>query len=251
MDSSIDGPKGTGAFARGLDKTVREAIGRADRDNPVLPRTGGPAGNALLTAWTGLVMLVLSVAELLTLFDVRGLISWHIAIGALLVPPALAKIASTGWRMLRYYSRDEDYQYAGPPPLPLRLLGPPLVLSTIGLLGSGVVLVLLGQDTAHHRLLSVLGFGLDWVGLHQGMFIVWAVAAGVHLVCRLVPALRITIGPRAESVGPVPARLLRGIWFVTMAATAVVLAALLVRADGSWSMRDFFAPGGSFPPPSG
>ena len=45
----------------------------------MLPRTGGPAGNAALTAWTGLTLLVLSVAELLTLFNVTGLISWHVA----------------------------------------------------------------------------------------------------------------------------------------------------------------------------
>ena len=58
--------------------------------------SGGPAGNAVLTAWTGLTLLVPGVAELLTLFDVRGLITWHVAMGALLVPPALVKTGSTG-----------------------------------------------------------------------------------------------------------------------------------------------------------
>jgi hypothetical protein len=82
---------------------VAEAVGRERRVDPVLPRTGGPAGNALLTAWTALVLLVCSLAELLTLFDVKGLISWHVAIGALLVPPAVLKTASTGWRIARYY----------------------------------------------------------------------------------------------------------------------------------------------------
>jgi hypothetical protein len=36
------------------------------------------------------VLLVLFVAELLTLFDVRGLVDWHVAIGALAIPPASA-----------------------------------------------------------------------------------------------------------------------------------------------------------------
>src|SRR4249919_1797513 len=88
---------------RHVDETVSVALGRVHRRDPVLAGTGGPAGNALLTAWTGLVLLVLGVAELLTLINVRGLISWHVALGALLVPPALVKTASTGWRVVRYY----------------------------------------------------------------------------------------------------------------------------------------------------
>ena len=73
-----------------------EAIGRGHRSDPVLTGSGGPAGNARLTAWTGLVLLALFLAELVTLLDVRGLLSWHVAIGVLLVPPALLKTASTG-----------------------------------------------------------------------------------------------------------------------------------------------------------
>jgi len=49
-------------------------------------------------------LLVASVAELLTLVNVNGLLSWHVAIGALLVPPALMKTTSTGWRTARYYT---------------------------------------------------------------------------------------------------------------------------------------------------
>ena len=72
-----------------LVETLDEATGLGRREDPVLPVTGGPAGNARLTAWTGVVLLVLSLAELVTLLDVRGLISWHIVIGTLLLPPAL------------------------------------------------------------------------------------------------------------------------------------------------------------------
>src|SRR4051812_7118286 len=102
-------------------ETVSVALGHAHRDDPVLAGTGGPAGNALLTAWTGLALLVLAVAELLTLLDVRGLISWHVAVGALLVPPALVKTVSTSWRIVRYYAGSAAYAEAGPPPLLLRL----------------------------------------------------------------------------------------------------------------------------------
>src|SRR4051812_11851259 len=97
--------------------TVAVALGQGHRDDPVGARTGGPAGNARLTAWLGLLLLVLFLAELVTLLDVRGLVTWHIAIGVLLVPPTLAKTASTGWRVVRYYTHTGPYVQAGPPPL--------------------------------------------------------------------------------------------------------------------------------------
>src|SRR3954449_3454145 len=134
-------------------ETVSVALGHAHRDDPVLSGTGGPAGNALLTAWTGLVLLVLGVAELLTLLDVRGLISWHVAVGALLVPPALVKTATTGWRVVRYYRGNPAYSEAGPPPMVLRLLGPIVVVSTLALLATGVVLIVLGQDDSRRSVI--------------------------------------------------------------------------------------------------
>jgi hypothetical protein len=211
---------------------VAEATGRERREDPVLPRTGGPAGNAVLTAWTGLVLLVLSVAELLTLFDVRGLVSWHVAIGALLIPPALMKTATTAWRMARYYLGDASYRTAGPPPMALRLLGPLVVLSTSGLLGSGVLLVLLGNDAGQRSLLSLVGFEVSWVTLHQGFFVVWVGATGLHLLGRLVPALVLTSG-RARGLR-VPGGWARLALIGSSATVAVLLAVLLVRADGSW-----------------
>lgn len=218
---------------RAVVDAVAEATGRETRANPVLPGTGGPAGNALLTAWTALVLLALSAAELLTLVDVRGLISWHVAIGALLVPPAVLKTVSTGWRMTRYYLGNAPYRQAGPPPLLLRLLGPLVVVSTLGLLGTGVLLVLLGEQRSRQSLLTLLGFRLDWVSAHQGFFVVWVGAVGLHLLARIVPALRSTVV--RDSAPVVPGRWVRALWFVAMAASAVALAVALVHADGSWA----------------
>jgi hypothetical protein len=224
-----------GTLQRAVMDTLDEAIGRESRENPVLPGTGGPAGNLALTAWTGLVLLVLSLAELLTLFNVTGLISWHVALGALLIPPALMKTASTGWRMTRYYFGSAPYQAAGPPPLLLRLLGPLVIISTLGLLGTGVLLVLLGQDTAQQSLISVLGFRADWVTLHQGFFALWVGAVGLHLLGRIVPALRATVVPGPGAVTVVPGRATRVLWFVAMLASAAALAVLLVPAVGTWT----------------
>jgi hypothetical protein len=215
-----------------VSEVVATAMGRAEREDPVLPETGGPAGNARLTAWIGLVLLVLSVAELLTLVNVRGLISWHVAIGALLGPPALAKTASTGWRLVRYYTGNPAYRQAGPPPLVLRLLGPLVVLSTLGLLGSGVVLVLLGESSSQTQLVSLLGFHVTWVTVHQASFAVWAVVTGAHVLARLVPALRLSVPSRANSV---PGTARRALVLVAAAVVAIIAAVVLVRADGSWS----------------
>lgn len=229
--------------------TVDAALGREQRDDPVLPGTGGPAGNAILTAWTGLVLLVLSVAELLTLVDVRGLISWHVAIGALLVPPALMKIGSTGWRVVRYYRGNPPYQEAGPPPTLLRLLGPLVVASTLALLGTGIVLILLGEQSGRSDLFTVLGFRVNWITLHQGSFIVWGAATGIHLLARIVPALRLTFGrARERGVPGHAARLAAGLVVVVMAAA---LAVVLVGATGTWGHDDFLHGDFRGPPPEG
>jgi hypothetical protein len=68
-----------------LQDTLEHALGRRHRHDEALPRTGGPLGNAQLTAWTGLLLLVLMLAELVTLISVQRLISWHIVIGILLI----------------------------------------------------------------------------------------------------------------------------------------------------------------------
>lgn len=219
-----------------LASALAEASGQHRRDDLVLPRTGGPAGNAVLTAWTGLVLLVLSIGELLTLFDVRGLISWHVALGALLIPPALLKTASTGWRMVRYYAGDAPYQQAGPPPILLRLLGPLVVVSTLGLLATGTLLVILGQDTSRTDLFTLLGFRVGWVTLHQGAFIVWGGATGLHLIGRIVPALRI-VSPSGEP-RRIPGRTTRFALIGLALALAAGLAVLLVHGEGSWVGHD-------------
>jgi hypothetical protein len=232
-----------GVFASSL----AAAVGRQHRDDAALPGTGGPAGNAILTAWTGLVLLVLLVAELLTLFDVRGLISWHVAIGALLIPPALLKTTTTTWRMVRYYRGNAPYRQAGPPPLLLRLLGPAVVLSTLGLLVTGVLLVLLGEETSRRVLITLPFVRVDWLFLHQATFAVWATVTGLHLIGRLVPALQVVTSRRRA-----PGRVWRLIAAATVIAVAVPLAVLITHAVGDWgSQEQRFQPDSNSGPPRG
>jgi hypothetical protein len=218
--------------------TVAEATGRDHRRDPCIPRSGGPAGNARITAWTGLLLLVLFLAELVTLIDVEAWIGWHVVIGALLLPPALVKTASTGWRIVRYYTGDRAYRVAGPPPMPLRVLGPAVVATTLGLLISGIVLIALGPDRSRTALLTALGQRVDWVSVHQGFFILWAAATGLHLLGRLLPALGLTVS-RPRSGERVDGRVPRSLVQLLSVATAVLTAVLLFSAASAWRSGHF------------
>lgn len=220
-----------------VDDTVAEAIGRHRRSDPVRPVTGGPAGNARLTAWLGVLLLTLFLAELATLLDVEGLLSWHIVVGVLLVPPALAKTASTGWRIVRYYTGHSAYRKAGPPPMLLRLLGPLVVLSTLAVLGTGLALIALGPDTGRAPMLTVLGYRISALTLHQGTFIVWTTATGLHTLGRLVPALRILSRPTATG-NAVPGGRPRGVVLLTAVLVAALTAVLVLNASGAWLTTD-------------
>jgi hypothetical protein len=253
-----DGPAGgtlanvTSTGWRGVvDETLGVALGREHRLDPVLPGTGGPAGNARLTAWTGLVLLVLFVAELVTLLDVHGLIGWHLAIGVILIPPALLKTATTGWRILRYYVGDAEYRKAGPPPLLLRLLGPLVVLGSLALLGTGLALVVLGEERSREPLFTVVGQRVDVLTLHQASFAVWAVVTGVHVLVRLIPAWQNT----AARIPVVPGRGSRTLVLAGSVVVAGLCAVLVLAHPGGWSHDDRFrahdpdigAPGAAVP----
>lgn len=163
------------------------AQGRLHRDDDALGRTGGPAGNARLTAWTGLVLLVILAVEGITLLSLGQLLGVHIFVGALLIPPVLLKTATTGWRILRYYSGDAAYVRAGPPPLVLRLLGPVLVAATLAVLLTGVLLITMGSAGVN----PVGGTGLSMLTWHKATFVLWFGAMTLHVLTRTVPALRI------------------------------------------------------------
>jgi hypothetical protein len=221
------------------DDTVAHAIGRAHRKDPNLPGTGGPAGNARLTAWTGVVLLLLFVAELVTLLDVRGLVSWHVAIGLLLIPPALVKTTSTGWRIVRYYLGSRPYRDAGPPPLPLRILGPLVAVSTLAVLVSGLVLVLIGRDASQRSVLNLSGPVLDATSIHKATFVIWALVTGAHTLARLVPALQLTVLSGSPHRPGVPGGVRRGAVLVTTMVVAAVGTVVMMGAVdlSSWHSR--------------
>jgi len=172
-----------------IDDVLEEAIGRGGRHDPILPRGGGPAGNARLTAWTGVLLLAVVIAELITLLDVTGLIGWHVGIGIVMVALALVKSASTGWRITRYYTRHPAYVRAGPPPTLLRILGPLVIVTTLGVLGSGIALIAIGEEQSRQEMFALLGQRISPITIHQVFFILFAAFTGLHVLARLVPAV--------------------------------------------------------------
>jgi hypothetical protein len=153
------------------------------------------AGNERLTATTAVLLLVLLAAEGVTILSIRPLLSAHIVIGLLLVPPVALKLLSTGYRFVRYYARDPAYVAKGPPHIVMRLLAPLLVLTTLTVLGTGVGMLVLGPRHGRDLLL----------GLHKASFILWLGLMSVHVLVyaprlpRLVLSGR-TVGRRAVLV---------------------------------------------------
>jgi hypothetical protein len=232
-----------------IDDVLEEAVGRRHRPDPVLGRTSGPAGNAQLTAWTGLLLLALAVVELVTLIDVRGLLSWHVVVGVLLVGVAALKIASAGWRFLRYYGRNRPYRQAGPPPLLLRILGPLVVLGTVAVLGSGLWLIAVGPDGGRRTLTTLLGQRIDLLSLHQASFIVFAVAAGLHLLARFVPAVVLATERAHRDDGRLRGRGPRIAVLVATLVAGGLAAALILPAASDWRKEEHGPPPGGFSAP--
>jgi hypothetical protein len=144
-------------------------------------RAWGPPGNERLTGSTGLILLVLLAVETLTTLALRSYLPVHIFLGLLLLPPVALKLASTGWRFLRYYTGDKPYRLEGPPRLLLRVLAPLLVASTLTLFGSGVAMIVVGH-----------GGGL-LLTVHTLSFIAWGILMIVHVLAYLARVLR--VGP--------------------------------------------------------
>lgn len=141
------------------------------------PTTGGPhdrsapVGNERLTALAGAVLFVLLAVEGVTLVDLRPLFAVHAFVGVMLAGPVGVKLASTGYRFIRYYTGNPAYRRKGPPRPLMRLLAPPLVLATLTLVGSGIAL--LSVDPAAPGLL---------VFVHKASFVVWLGLAALHVL---------------------------------------------------------------------
>jgi hypothetical protein len=169
--------------------------------------------NARLTATTGIALLVLLAVEGATLLSIRRLLPVHVALGLMLVPPVLLKLASTGRRFAGYYLGDARYRAAGPPPILLRLIGPLLVLSTVALLGTGIELWLFGTR-----------LGTIWLTAHQGFFVIWFGLMAIHVMGHLEQAPILVLRDAGERP-PLPGRAGRRAWVTASLVMGAALAA--------------------------
>jgi hypothetical protein len=155
-----------------------ETYAGTQRTVAVEGRLGGTEGNEALTIAAAVVLTLLLMAEGITLLKMDSLLSIHMIIGLVLIPPALLKIGSTGYRFARYYTHSRPYVDKGPPPMVLRLLAPVLVLTTVGIFITGVLLLSLGHKSD------------QLVFLHKVSFFVWAGTFAIHFLWHLPAVLR-------------------------------------------------------------
>jgi hypothetical protein len=187
-------------------------------------RPGGPDGNEILTSTAAVVLLLLLIAEGVTIVHMRGLLSAHMFIGLVLIPPVLLKLGSTGYRMVSYYAGSRSYRAKGPPLLALRLIAPVLVASTVAVLTSGVLLLAAGHKSGLlltiHKLSFIFGvlFAVhllaylprvvrslhsDWTTARRravpgagtrGMLVAAAAGGGAALALALLPSIQAYVG---------------------------------------------------------
>lgn len=187
--------------------------------------TLNPHGNERLTAALGLLVIVPVLVEIASvLLGVHTFMSVHVFVGLALIPAVLLKLASTGWRFARYYTRSHPYVALGPPQIAMRLLAPLFVLATVVLFGSGVAM-----GTLHGHALEIAR------RLHGPASVLWLLLLGLHVLVYLGRAVR----RAAEDALPATRRRARGgsarMYALALAVAAgLVLGAATVPAQHRW-----------------
>jgi hypothetical protein len=186
-------------------------------------RLGGTEGNKILTSASAVLLTVLLIAEGLTIVHMGGLVNAHMFIGMVLIGPVVLKLASTGYRFVRYYTGSRPYRAKGPPPLPLRLLAPVLVATTLAVFVTGVLLLIAGHKS--DTLLLV----------HKVSFIVWGAVFAVHFLAYVPRVMRSLLADwgaaRREAV---PGAGLRGLLLTAALGGGAALGLSLLGAMEAW-----------------
>ena len=178
---------------------------------------------------TGAVLLVLFAAEGLTILSIHQLITVHFFVGMLLIGPVALKIAAVAYRFTRYYTGVPEYRRKGPPAPLLRLLGPFVLITSVGVIGTGVALAFAGSAAG------------PWLFLHKAFFVLWFGVMTIHVLAyvwrlpRLIgPDLR---GPggfnRARAV--LAGRSTRWLLLVASIAGGLLIAAMTVHLAAPWT----------------
>jgi hypothetical protein len=185
----------------------------------------GAEGNEKLTAMTGAILLVGFAVEGITILQIHRLLYWHFLLGLVLIGPVILKIFSTVYRFVRYYTGSAPYVRKGPPSPVLRVLGPLVILTSVAVLGTGVIL-------------AVAGRGGPWMFLHKASFVLWFGVMTIH-VLNYAPRLPGMLGARTEHGGrgvAVPGGPGRWVLLAASLAVGVGVAALTMHMSAQWGV---------------
>jgi len=210
-------------------------VHRVSHAEPEPLKSGGAEGNERLTALTGAVLLVLLAAEGFTILSLRQMLTPHFFIGMLLLGPVALKAGSTIYRFTRYYTGSIPYRRKGPPAPLLRLLGPVVIATTVGVFGTGIALAVTGPAGRQ-----------PWLFLHKASFVLWFCAMTIHVLAylprlpRLLAADARGDGYGGRAAAALGGRGLRLALLVASLAAGLVIAMLTVHLAAPWQ----FAGGG-------
>jgi hypothetical protein len=163
-----------------------------------------------------MALLVLFAAEGMTILSVRQLLTLHFFVGMLLIGPVVLKTCSTIYRFVRYYTGATGYRRKGPPIPLLRLLGPVVLVTSVAVIGTGVMLALTGPG------------GRAWLFLHKASFVLWFGAMTVHVLAYVWRLPRLARGDLASRAGRRANEVLAGRSARWLLLTASVLSGLLL-----------------------
>jgi hypothetical protein len=138
-------------------------------------------------------LIVLLAVLGVTIIRIGQLLWLHLFLGLVLIGPLTLKLASTGYRFLRYYTHDAAYRRKGPPAPALRVLAPLVVLFTVLVFATGVALLLLGQSSRDPLVL-----------VHKVTFFVWLAVTAIHVLGHMPEILRLLASARATRRELVP-----------------------------------------------
>jgi hypothetical protein len=219
---------GNAGYRDGVKGDWDRSGGRYRRTRHRRDTTGGAEGNERLTGLTGLVLLVLFATEGVTILSVRRLLTLHFFLGMLLIGPVALKACSTIYRFLCYYAGATEYRRKGPPAPLLRLLGPVVLLTSVAVIGTGVMLALTGPGRG------------AWLFLHKASFVLWFGAMTVHVLAYAWRLPRLARGDLAGRAGRRANEVLAGRgarWLLLTASvlTGLLLAVLTIHRVGAWT----------------
>ncbi len=179
----------------------------------------GVEGNARLTGVLGALLFIALAIEGITVPSVRAMLTLHVFIGLFVIPVVCLKLVSTGYRFFHYYRGTAAYRYKGPPHPVLRLTAPLLIVTTLTLLGTGVVMLAVGPQHSD-----------TWRTLHQGSFIAWFALTTVHLIGHAYETWRLTTAEMRATV-----RVARRQARVSLVAGSLVVGLIFGIASLSWT----------------